>query len=205
MKALGNKSLSAILARVLTVLWWLEWVTFAFVFTFAMVVAGVKKSFTLSIPVNYSAITLRKIIPVNNEFSAGVLNSTSGNLNLTLDSSWQHVALLLTALTTVFTLAIMITFQLKAIFSSFTRNLPFHDANIRRIRNIAFVLIGYSVIQWLLILVVNRVLAANFRWEQVQLTYSFNLSALATGLVLIVIAEIFRLGATLENENKLTI
>ena len=205
MKTLGNKSLSSILARAINIIWWLEWAGFLVLMIVGIVVAIVKRAFAVNIPVTYTAITLRQIPTANREFPSGVLNSTSGNLYLNMDATWLHMALLMTGLTIVFAAAIMITFQLKVIFSSFRQNLPFHGPNISRIRNIAFVLIAYSVVQWFFVIVVNQILLSNLRWEPVQLTYNFNLSALLTGLTLIVIAEIFKLGASLENENKLTI
>jgi hypothetical protein len=205
MKTLGNKSLSAFLARAINIVWWLEWAGFAVMMIVGIALAIGKRAFTVNIPVTYSAITLRQIPNVNRDLPSGVLNSTNGNLYLNMDASWQNIVLLLAGMTMLFAAAILITFQLKVIFSNFRQNLPFQGPNISRIRNIAFILIAYSVVQWLFVIVVNQILLSNFRWEPVQLTYSFNLSALVTGLILIVVAEIFKLGASFENENKLTI
>jgi len=205
MQVLGNKSLSAILARIINTFWWLEWIAFCVVII-ATIAAGIgKKTFTIDIPVTYAAITLKQIAPVNSDFASGILNATSGHLSLDVGTSWQSVIVLITGFAIVFAVAITITYQLKIIFSNFKKNLPFTELNISRIRNIAFILITYSVIQWLFIIVVNQILMSNLKWEQVKLTYSFNLSALSIGIVLVVIAEIFKLGAWLDNERKLTI
>jgi len=205
MKAIGNKSLAGLLANAISVVWWLEWISFVSVIGFAISTVIVKRSFAVSIPVTFSPVTVQRIIPASKNLSAGVLSSANGTLYVNMVPSWQHVALLLAGLTILFALVILVTFQLKAIFSSFKRNLPFHERNMARIKNIAFILVGYSIIQWLFEIVLNRTLVANFRWETVHLTYNFNMSALVIGLILIVLAEIFRLGATLENDNKLTI
>ena len=205
MKTLGNKSLAAALSRVINIFWWLEWAGFTIIMALGFALAIEKRAFTIDIPITYSAITLKQISSANKDFPSGLLNSTNGNLNLNIHATWQNILLLQTGLSILCAAAILITYQLRCIFASFRQTLPFQGSNITRIRNIAFILIALTVVQWLFVIIVNQVLFSNLIWEQVQLTYHFNFSALITGLILIVVAEIFKLGVSLENENKLTI
>jgi hypothetical protein len=205
MKTLGNKSLSAILAKCINVIWWIAWIGFVVLITAIIMTAVIKKAFVLNIPVTYAAVTIAQIQPAGGGFPPGVLNSTNGSLYVQIAATWPYVIMLLAALTIIFAAVLMVTYQLKIIFSNFRNNLPFNEPNISRIRHIAVVLIGYALAQWLFNIAVNQILVSNFRWEHITLTYSFNISCLLTGIVLIVIAEIFKQGTALDNENKLTI
>jgi len=205
MKTLGNKSLSAILAKAINIIWWLEWVAYIVVVTVIIMTAIIRKAYAVSIPVTFTEITIRQVHPLNKDFPLGILNTTSGNLSLHLNAAWQNVLMLEIGFSLLFAVVILVTYQLKVIFSSFRQDIPFSEVNISRIRNIAFVLMAYSVVQWLFVIVVNQILITNLRWEHMQLTYSFNISCLFTGVILIVVAEIFRQGTLLDNEQKLTI
>jgi hypothetical protein len=205
MKTLGNKSLSAILAKAINIIWWLEWIAYIVVVTVVIMAAIIRKAFAVDIPVTFTDTTIRQVQPLNNDFPVGILNTTSGNLSLNVHAAWQNVAMLEIGFTLLFAVVILVTYQLKVIFSSFRQDIPFSEVNISRIRNIAFVLMAYSVVQWLFVIAVNQILIANLRWEHMQLTYSFNISCLFTAVILIVVAEIFRQGTLLDNEQKLTI
>ncbi|WP_295791972.1 DUF2975 domain-containing protein [Mucilaginibacter sp.] len=205
MKALGNKSLSSVFAKAINVFWWLEWIALIVVVAMVIIAAIVKKAYAVTVPVTFSEVTLRRVQPLNNDFPLGILNTTSGNLYLQLNASWQSVAMLLMGFALLFAVVIMVTYQLKTIFSNFKQDIPFNEANISRIRNIAFVLMAYSGVQWLFIVVENQVLTSNLKWEHIHLTYSFNFSWLITGVILLVVAEIFKQGTLLDNEQKLTI
>jgi hypothetical protein len=205
MKTLGTKSLSSILARIIGIFWWLEWIGLVTVVTVVIAAAVTRKAFAIAVPVTFSNITIRQVQPLNKDFPAATLNTTSGNLYLHADASLFSVVMLLIAFGLLFTLVLTVTYQLKIIFSNFKQNVPFNEVNIYRIRNIAFVLICYSVAQWLYVAIMNRVLISNLQWEHMQLTYSFNFSWLLTGIALVVVAEIFKQGTLLENEQKLTI
>jgi hypothetical protein len=205
MKTLGNKSLSAFLAKVINVIWWMEWIALIIVVTVVTITAIVKKAFTVNIPVTFADITLKQVRPLNKDFPLGTLNATTGTLYLHEDASWQNVLMLLIGFMVFFAAVILVTYQLKVIFSNFKRDIPFNETNISRIRNIAFLLMVYAAIQWLFVIVVNQVLMSNLNWENIKLTYSFNISCLVTGIILVVVAEIFKQGALLDNEQKLTI
>lgn len=128
MKAIGNKSLAGLLANAISVVWWLEWISFVSVIGFAISTVIVKRSFAVSIPVTFSPVTIQRIIPASKNLSAGVLSSANGTLYVNMVPSWQHVALLLAGLTILFALVILVTFQLKAIFPVSNATCPFTNA-----------------------------------------------------------------------------
>ncbi|HEY4322883.1 MAG TPA: DUF2975 domain-containing protein [Mucilaginibacter sp.] len=205
MKTLGNKSLSTIIAAIINVVWWVEWVVCGAIITIGIITAIVKQGFTLNIPVTFSTIKLLDVSPVNKDFPGGILNSTNGNLFIQIHATWQNIAMLLVAFVSISAMIMIITYQLKVIFSNFKQNLPFNELNFSRIRNIAMVLIVYSVLQWVTVIIVNQMLISNLNWGQVRLTYGFNVGCLFTGLILLIVAEIFKLGVLLEEEKSLTI
>jgi hypothetical protein len=49
------------------------------------------------------------------------------------------------------------------------------------------------------------VLNSNLKWEHIDLTYNFSVSYALMGLMLIVVAEIFKIGLSLEEEKQFTI
>ncbi|HEY2580456.1 MAG TPA: DUF2975 domain-containing protein [Mucilaginibacter sp.] len=146
-----------------------------------------------------------QVPPVNKDFPGGILNSTNGNLFIQMHATWQNVTMLLIAFVSISAMILIITYQLKVIFSNFKQNLPFNELNISRMRNIAIVLIAYSVLQWVTVVIMNQMLLSNLNWGSVKLTYGFNISCLFTGLILLIVAEIFKLGVLLEEEKSLTI
>ena len=205
MKTLGKNSLSSTLSTIINVIWWIEWIFFIALIGVITVTTIIKKEFAVNIPVTFSDITLRQVHGVNSNSPTGVLNTNSGNLYLHVDATWQNVSMLLIECVLIFSIVALITYQLKNIFSSFKKNIPFNNTNIARIRTIAFVLMIYSGVQWLFVIMVNQILISNLKWEHITLTYSFNISCFVTGIVLIVIAEIFKLGYLLDDEIKQTV
>jgi len=100
----------------------------------------------------------------------------------------------------------LITYQIKRIFENFRQNQPFHQSNIGRIANIALILIGYSLVQWTFVIVVNQILLSRFTiWHNLELTYDFNFSCIIVGVVLLAVQGVFKAGLVLEEDKQLTI
>lgn len=205
MKHLGNKSLSAILAVTVNLLWWLEWFAGGICVVMVFIAAHVRKGFALQIPISYSPISIRQIYSVKKNGDFSVLNSTNGILSVHVDANWQNIVILLIGFGALFAAIVIITYQFKKILESFKRDQPFHRLNMLRVRNIALVLICYSLVHWLFIITVNHILISSFLFKHMDLTYDFNLSCLLMGIVLLVVEGIFKTGLLLEEDKQLTI
>lgn len=205
MKIFGTKSLSAGIAAILNVIWWIEWVAAA-AFLIVLGIAGhVRGAFVLPLPVTFSEITIATPPSMHKGFPGGVINSTSGILSITIQATLLNMTLFFIVCGFIFSTISFITYQLKMIFSNFKSNLSFNALNIHRIQNIAMVFIGYAVVQWLYVILVNRILLSQLKWHYLELAYPFNVSYALIGIILIIVAGIFKMGLSLEEEKQLTI
>ncbi|WP_214225644.1 DUF2975 domain-containing protein [Pedobacter sp. B4-66] len=205
MKTLGNKSLSTVIAITLNVVWWIEWAVAAGFLILLAVAGHIRGGYVLQLPVTFSETTISTVRSISSNFPGGHINATDGILSLQIQANSPNIILLLFGYGLIFASINIITYQLKIIFSNFKKNLPFNELNINRIRNIAIVLIAYSVVQWLYVVLVNVILSSNLKWGHMDLTYNFSVSYALMGLMLIIVAEIFKIGLSLEEEKQLTI
>ena len=206
MKKLGNKSLSSFLGLSLNIIWWIEWILCSAILSVLLIVSIVKNELNLSVPVTFASVDYKKIGSQDNSIPGAHLELTNGNISFPIHTDLPNILLLITGFALFFSVVILITYQLKLIFSSFVQQQPFHERNIPRIRKIGIILIIFSFLQFLFRIVLTQFLITHFKWEDgIVLTYSFNISCLITGVILIIIAEIFKLGSSLEEESKLTV
>ncbi|WP_214072384.1 DUF2975 domain-containing protein [Mucilaginibacter sp. dw_454] len=205
MKILGNKSLSAFLAIVATLLFWAELAAGSVFVVMLFTAAHIRKAFALQVPISYSSTSMLQIYSAKRNGDFSILNTTDGILSIHIGASWQNIMILLTGYGLLFAVVVMITYQLKKIFGSFKQNQPFHKSNMYRVRYIAFVLISYSVIQWLFVIAVNKILLQIFIFDHLDLTYNFNINCFLMGIVLLAVEGIFRTGLALEEDKELVI
>jgi DUF2975 family protein len=206
MRKLGNKSLSSILLIITKATWWAECIFAGIVSALAVGMIFVKKDVTFNAPVSFSAVTFRYLKANAADSPQGHLNITKGLFYLPLECKLETIATLLAIFWAFFSLVLLVTYQLKKIFASFRQDEPFIASNTIRVRNIGVIVLAYALLQFLFDAGFNRYLLSHFTWTaDLRLTCSFNFTALLTGIAIIIIAEIFRLGSALENEQKLTI
>jgi len=205
MNIFGKNPLSSVLAKVINIVWWLEWVSGATLIGMASITARVRRGFALQIPINFSTTTIRQARSINRELESGIINTTDGVFSLHIGANWQNLAMLFIGFALIFSTIAIITYQLKKVLKNFEQGLPFNRLNMARIRNIAFVLMGYSFAQWAFAFAVNMFLNSNFQFEHLDLTYDFNISCLLMGIALLMVEEIFKAGLSLEEEEQFTI
>ena len=206
MKSLQNKSLSKILSIILNVIWWIEWIGSGVLITVILVTAFLKQSISLNFPLAFSSVTFKTVSSVNKNLTPGVIKVTNGNFYMPVDNNWQNILMLLAASIAVGSVFIIITYQLKLLFSSLSNNQPFDTLNVLRIRNTGIGLIVLSLLLFFLNIIINQFLQSHFTWDkEISLTYTFNISYLAAGIILIIVAGIFNEGVTLQEETNLTI
>ena len=100
----------------------------------------------------------------------------------------------------------MIVWRLRRLFDNFTSGESFAKENATHLRVIWMTMLGVEIARYLLLVVITILIAAFYREignARVQL--DINLSTWASILILIVLAEVFREGARLKEEQELTI
>lgn len=206
MKTIGRRSLSTVIATGLKAIWWGEWVWIIYTIAEIFEAAYYRGDYAPHVPIAFKDATIvAPIGTIYKDFKFTHLNSTSGDLYFQVNATWKSISVLIAFYLIVFAAISIITYQLKIIFSNFSKNLPFNEVNIPRIRNIAYVFLAYTIVQWAGTIIIREVLVRIVHWRRFELTYDFNFNYFILGIVLLFVAEIFKWGTALEEENNLTI
>ena len=206
MKAIGSKSLTKILFFIINIIWWLEWIAFSIVAFVFVITSFTQKYITINLPFSFSPVHFRSVMSLNKDLLNGSLQVMNGNFSFLLHNSFFNTLICLIGLVAVFSFILLITYLIKLIFACFSNNDPFNELNMKRMNLIGVLLIGFSFLEFLFNILINLYLKSQFDWkESISLTVEYNVTYLLTGVILIIIAGVIKLGSSLDNENKLTI
>ncbi len=208
MKVLGKGSLASVLGLVVEVAWYLSILLVILVAAdgvmgLARDPAGVRLDWPVSIELDPDSY---RITSERLRVEGGRLHETSGELGLLSGSRGLLLAWL--ALGGVWLAAILaVIYQLRAVFRTLAAGAPFVRANVWRLRFIGLTIIGVEVFMALFRLLVSLYLRANVSITGFTLKIDFHFTAeiLFVGFVLLVIAEIFRQGTEMREEQALTV
>lgn len=137
--------------------------------------------------------------------SLRVINAT-GELRFLTTAWWLHLAaaghMFVGAL-----LGLYVIYLLRRILASVIQDHPFASSNVRRMRLLAFILLGVSILRPLAEYFVARLVLSQVMVENLSLSapVRFSLEAVFGGLLLLVLATIFDYGSRLEHEQSLTV
>jgi Protein of unknown function (DUF2975) len=207
------------LTALFTVLWW--WVLIASSLVGALALTG---AVTMGVQIgpngepNFVAGSqAQMVLPVAFELDAGAAQVTSGNhrnsgaieqatglLRLAApDRAWMAMA----AAAVVLALTLWILADLAALCRSVRDGQPFAPDNVRRIRRFALALAFAELSRASIIYSAHVYVAAHFTAEHVRFTASPHVDALAivSALILLVLAEVFRTGTRLDEDQSLTV
>lgn len=186
--------------------WYLEISGFVLFIGMFLTSAIIRKQFIVMLPVDFSQYNVRHIKSLNDTFENVRLDSYSGVMVFHVQSSLQNVSFMAFIYILLFSVVLAVTYQLKGIFENFKHNQHFTKINIRRLRVIAIIIIVAPIIRYILSLIANQVLFGNLKLSPfLELSPTLSIGFLITGLFLLSIIEIFKIGVDLEEENKLTV
>ncbi len=102
---------------------------------------------------------------------------------------------------------LIVIYNLRRIFATLIQEKPFQVENIRRIRLIGIVVIAGTVLSGILHTLIGFYLVnlINLPGLELKANVSLNISGLFLGVVILTLAEIFRLGAALQEEQDMTV
>jgi hypothetical protein len=117
------------------------------------------------------------------------------------------VAVSASALAATLALALWVVGQLRAVVRTVRDGRPFVPANARRLRRIAYAVFVAEVAKALAVFAGSRYILGHFAGANFQFRtrVDFDVMSILLGLVILVIAEVFREGTRLEQEQALTI
>lgn len=188
MKALGKGSVASIIRIGLLITWIGLW--FAAV---ALLVAAVAYAVMLAL------------------ISSGIANSATLRLDESFgnpsDIAWPVVLSAFLAGSVAIGGALVIVWRLRRLFASFTSGEPFRRENATHLRVIWITMLVIEISRYLVLALASVLLATYSPGEGVraEIEATFDVTTWASILILIVLAEVFREGARLKEEQELTI
>lgn len=201
MKALGGRSISSLLRKVITIAWYLEFLLLLAPPLVFLDDDGIRYSW----PVTLDTIDARPVIsPSNNKISDFEFSekldgeSPSPERILSFEDASLGRRLLQTLHNLVYIGLIMfVTWQLKMIFSGFSANQPFMGNNARRIKWIAFsvlFLVFFDVLEMVLhrMYTSATIMLSGATLDPFHLHFDFRTFML--GLLLLILSEVFKKG-----------
>jgi hypothetical protein len=197
MKALGKGSIASVIKIGLSVASVILWIALGAVAIAALVLGAA----AIGLQVGGRPITIDADIAVS---AQGVRMSGNGPGML----SWPLVAALVLAAAVMLGGALIIVDRLRRLFVNFTSNEPFNRENANHLRVIWIVMLGLELAKYGFALAVGWAIATFGRPEgvsQIQIEPGIDLSTWSSILVLIVLAEVFREGARMREDQDLTI
>jgi hypothetical protein len=221
MKTIGRRSVASIVSVVLGLSWVsvLAGLVLAVCLTVALPFVP-QPGMTVTVPVSFSLDTPTPVRVVRagfgfemsdakasaNDEQKGRIDRVDGSLKIPTTSR-AFIAANAVVLIVILAFSLFVLGQLRAVFRTLTAGQPFVAANAPRIRWIAVGVIGGELARAAIVVAENHyamthVTVAGLRfdaWPHV------NLFVLVNGLVLLVIAEVFRAGTRLDEEQSLTI
>ena len=231
MKAIGKGSLASFLAGLLNVGWYLAALGLGVaLFVVALVIFGATPRLEMTIPVTFTLDNAAHrvtspslgIDEAHVQGSPGIAfqydpkedgrSPAAGNFRIhgSLRFPAQKGAFLAAnaaILIVFFGLLLWVLGQLRAIFRTLRDGQPFVPANATRLRQIAFAVIGGELARAAFALFENYYAMTHFVAEGLRFDARPDLNVLAVlnGLIILVVAEVFRVGTHLDEEQSLTV
>jgi hypothetical protein len=208
MKAVGERSIASFIRFVLDATWWLIVVALALVtgllvFSFFIRLEG--DNVTMNLP-----IALELNVPVHGSSSsvetAATIEKLRGNLRFPIRrGAFFYGNMFLVLL--LFAFLLWVLSQLRLVFRSLSQGLLFVPENARRIRWVGLTVIVGELARAALVYFWSYYTSLHFTASGVRFVASTDLNAITIigGLCILVIAEVFREGTRLREEESLTI
>jgi len=196
MKALGKGSVASILKVGLDIAWVVLWIA-------AFAVAAVAVGYAL-----VSVMAMTGALP-DGFFEEGQVKIQDGVIRIVTDDAhaldWRVLvpALLVGCVAVAGSLAVV--WRLKRLFRNFTAGEPFSPDNARHLRAIWIILVAVELARYAILILFGIFVVAAGVPEGVDLEVGIDLTGWFLILVIVVLAEVFREGARLHEEQKLTI
>jgi hypothetical protein len=209
MKTIGKSSLSSVLKVVVDVVWYLSIAGLAL----AVVLAALSVVRRGNVPGHLNVPVLFTVDPGSYHISApdyGItgaeLTDVSGDLHFR--SPGGQLLLFFAAYIAVgLAIVMVVLYQLRTILATLAAGSPFVAANASRIRFIGWVVIIGEVVQAFVDFMGQMIVKATFEATGVTFGWSFHMSfqTLFWGFVILAVAEVFRLGVELREDQSLTV
>ena len=202
---MGNKKLISILGGLINIIWYVFIPLFSLIFLFVLYKFIFVGNIDWDIPVNIPPNDFDfSITPNKPSYRFIAITGIEGKLLFNVDLTPLLMIVALVVVLSTFYLILAIVYNLRKIFRSLRAGEPFAYANFARLRKIGYFVILFSVVEFGKSLF-NRYLLQQHFWEHgkdYNARLSFGIDMILIGLVILVVAEIFRHGYELKTENE---
>ena len=218
MRVLGRASVASFLSVLVNVAWGL--VALALVLTAVMLVLAPVVEGPVEVSAGWIGVGTKMTIPVSFSVDARTHRVTAPSLGVE-DAQLQDVRGLLAfpvrrgaylygnmvLLAIMFALALWVLGNLRAVFRTLRDGRPFVRANATRIRTIAWLFIIGELARAAMVFFQNYYAMTHFSADGLRFDapLDLNFTAIIDGLIILVIAEVFRAGTRLDEEQSLTV
>jgi Protein of unknown function (DUF2975) len=202
MKALGKGSVASIIRVGLLITWIVLWMAAA-----GLIIAAIAYTSALGL-IAAGVIDPNTLSNANGHFS---ITSGEGSISASFDDpnagTWPVVVPAFLVGGVAVGGGLVIVWRLRKLFASFSSGEPFRRENAMHLRVIWIALLSIEISRYLLLALTSALLAAFSPGEGVRAAFELkiDLSTWVSILILIVLAEVFREGARLKEEQELTI
>jgi len=209
MSSLSNSRTVGLFDIGLKVIWYLNFafITFIVIFTIYQLSKLDGVSPILDIPIYFSVEVEESSLPGSVSYSDVEIENAVGQLQINNPKSY-HIVLFLFAISSVkFSFTLYVILLLRRILFSVREGNPFIFENGRRLKNIAIVTLCYGLFLSLYSSLTNIFISTGISLPSIDVMYKLEIhwEYIYWGLFTFVLAEVFRIGVNLKQEQDLTI
>ncbi|MEN0053474.1 MAG: DUF2975 domain-containing protein [Mucilaginibacter sp.] len=186
---------------ILSILWYANIVLIVIAFSMLTWKFITSNTIDLSIPVKYPLkAEIIKLAPVAPNIGPITFKSDQGLLNMKVKNTVGQMAMAYFFLISLEILVMTILYQLRKLLESIKQNLPFKYDNVRRLRITALCFASLTPLNILQGLSTSMLLRAYVK-DYGQMVWSESFIGLILGIVIYIMADIFKYGFELQKEN----
>ena len=200
-----NKKLISFLSTLINIIWWVALPAFSLIFLLVLYKfifdGNVNWDIAVNIPPNDFDFS---ITPNKPSYRFIAISGIEGKLIFNVDLTPLLISVALVLVVGTFYLILAILYNLRKIFRSLRAGEPFAYENFACLRKIGFHVLSFAILE-LGKSLFNRYLLQQHFWghgKDYTAKLSFGIDVILIGLVILVLAEIFRHGYKLKTENE---
>jgi hypothetical protein len=210
MKVIGKRSVATGLKFLINAAWYIQLAAFSLALCVLVYVSIKRDVIDSDIPVKLREHqTIKGMVSTSADLWDAQLKLNEGMLHVKRRLSWPEILLMLGQFACIAAVTLTITYLLRKIFATLTVSggSPFIPENAVRLRKIAILIILLAPLNFINDFYNFWLVTTNFQSKENNFTPDLKLDfqTLLIGLVVLVIAEIFRTGTQLQEENELTV
>jgi len=200
-----NKKLIAFLNVLINIIWWITMPVFSILFLVVLYqlffVGTANWDIPVSIPPNDFDFS---ITPNKPSYRFIAISEIEGKLLFNLDLTPLLIIVVIILVLATFSLILGIVYNLRKIFKSLRVGEPFAYENFARLKRIGFYVLSFAILDFGKSFFNRYLLQENFLnyGKEYSARLSFGIDTILIGLVILVLAEIFRHGYKLKMENE---